>query len=193
MATLLNKITRDDLLPLTGLIDVTQQASTDEPEPFPDGYARFDVSLDQLGPQYNDEENIDSRYEFFEGILQIPVAGPPGTPSVLVAVHAPYATRVVQWTVGRMGGKPRIPDPTPTTPNQTRGYMTFTPAAPTLTPDGTRYFRVSGLYTFYLTAIDPYFPQSMSLVAGKLSFDPSSSFYYTLDSTQFDPTLIPSL
>lgn len=48
-----------------------------------------------------------------EHVLQIPVAGPPGTPCKIVRTAAPTAQKIVTWIAEKMSNPPDGPDPTP--------------------------------------------------------------------------------
>src|SRR5574341_667521 len=54
-------------------------------------------------------------YFWFNGIAQMPVARPPGSPNdipcKLVRLHAPYGKKVVSWTAKRFGEMPKMPSP----------------------------------------------------------------------------------
>jgi hypothetical protein len=56
----------------------------------------------------NDASNL---YERDEGILVLPIAGPPGTPAAIIQVHAPYGIRRVKWEAAKRGVPPPIPTP----------------------------------------------------------------------------------
>lgn len=52
-----------------------------------------------------------SFYERDEGILVLPIAGPPGTAAAIIQVHAPYGIRRVKWEAAKRGVPPPIPTP----------------------------------------------------------------------------------
>lgn len=45
------------------------------------------------------------------GLMQVPAAGPAGTPCIFVRAHAPYEVEIVTWTAESEGGAPIVPSP----------------------------------------------------------------------------------
>ncbi len=128
-------------------------------------------------------------YQRNEGLLQVPVAGPPDTPAVLLRTSAPYSAKVVSWTAVREGGPPRIPDPTRFDPNAPLIDSQIGVATPMLMVNGTdQRWCLAGVYYYaYLSprkANDP-------LPSGKMPVDTVAASANTLQSGQFDGTLMP--
>lgn len=92
---------------------------------------------------------IDSEYDWASGLMQAPVAGPPGSPSVLIQVHAPYSRKLVFWRCQRKGLKPLLPAANTSNANEVLATWSCTPSAPMLSPTGDPQYRVSGTYAYY--------------------------------------------
>lgn len=84
-----------------------------------------------------------------KGLLQLPMAGPAGTPAKFVRTNGGNAQRVLSWMAFRFGEIPVIPEPGPTDPNERLLDAQITPAKPMVLPDGVRHgFFISGVYYY---------------------------------------------
>jgi len=92
-----------------------------------------------------------------QGELKLPVAGPPGTPAVIVALHAPVGQKVVTWTAQRFGAPPDLPDYAPRDANERLARREIVPAKPVLDTSLNGFiFAVNGVYVYHLLKpIDP--------------------------------------
>ncbi len=188
MAELLNITNPQDLRDLrlspdgvTGVIINDLVADVPTPYPTDPGVAAFELST-----QYNRQEEIDVSYEDFSGNYICPRTYPEAAPEIL-NVHAPYSTRVVKFTVERVGAPPFIPSPVPTSYNEVLLYRKTIPAAPVIAPDGNRVYRVSGLYIFGITQA---MPMPGPLPGSALSFDVFGPSLYGVSLGQFIPGLV---
>lgn len=109
---------------------------------------------------------INSYYETHEGVYQAPVAGPQpspsnptspvsgsgGTPtSSILNLHLPISRRRVEWTVERIGDRPKIPSWNSSNVNERLMKKTINPMDVQLTIDGsTTIYRISGEYIYAL-------------------------------------------
>lgn len=136
---------------------------------------------------YNDY-SIDSSYEWESGLLQVPVAGPPGSPSVLIQVHAPYSRKTVSWNAQRYGLKPLLPSANTGNANEVLYNWVCSPQAPVLSATGTPQYAVSGQYEYY--NVLP-IGSLTSLPSGKLGgIDVTASSVYDLLPFQFDSSML---
>lgn len=108
-------------------------------------------SAEHLQASYTDY-TIETFYGNDTGILQSPVAGPPGTPSDMIQVCAAYDQMIIKWMATRVGLKPTVPSPLrPNDANAVLKSKQITPLAPLLDSDGkTKIYRVSGIYIYNL-------------------------------------------
>jgi hypothetical protein len=134
---------------------------------------------------------IHVRYEHHEGLLQMPVAGPPGTAAVVVRVCAPHWTKSVRWVAERQGAKPVLPHWDTGTSNEVLQYKTLVPVAPAVMPQHAANFRhtyrVQGLYVYLLRSPPP---DASPLAVGRLPFDPLPAVAHSLENYQFDRTVL---
>jgi len=139
---------------------------------------------------YTDYE-IDGRYDTDNGLLIIPVAGPPGTAAEVVRVHAPYTTKSVKWTAERGGTPPTLPSANTGVANEMLAHKTVFGIAPGIDLFGTAHiYRNSGEY-FYLMPVPK--ADTDPLVFGKLPYDITPSVSSPVLSSQFDLTILQSL
>lgn len=71
----------------------------------------FFSSEQQDGRAYG-RYNIRQHFVTHHGLLQLPTAGPVGSPARMVRVHAPYSIKVITWVVYKLcelGEKPILP------------------------------------------------------------------------------------
>jgi hypothetical protein len=61
----------------------------------------------QQHPQYQ----VTRQTLHFPGLVQMPAAGPEGTPAIFVRIHAPYEQEIVTWVATCDGGPPQPPNP----------------------------------------------------------------------------------
>lgn len=126
----------------------------------------------------------DISYKTMAGLLQLPLAGPPGTGARVVRVHAPYTRKVVKWaiqTVLPQGVRPVLPHWDTGDPNEVLCYRVVRPQTPLLTTAGTDYqWRVEGEYHYHLLGTADVFstgttpmgvepPESFTLYEGDFS------------------------
>lgn len=133
---------------------------------------------------------IDSKYEWHEGVIQIPQAGPAGSPSVMVKVHEAYGTRVIKWTAERIREKPILPYWDTGNVNEVLTYKNITPASVALSLRGEKIFRVSGLYIYALKR-----PPSKEdrLFSGKIPPDPDPISLTAIDGSLYSITILTEL
>jgi hypothetical protein len=122
---------------------VTNQAT-------PPGSSSFSTpSGAKLSPVYpypgqQDIQNLnDNRYDYDTGTRQMPVAGPPGTPSQIVQLYAPTSSRTTLYTAESIGGANSYGGPIPNLPkmgvdggNTVLTSWVVQPASPTTDAEG---------------------------------------------------------
>src|SRR4051812_30135151 len=59
-------------------------------------------------PQHTDYK-VDVKYVWSPGVMQMPVAGPDGTPARVVKKHAMVCKKIVDWTAERFNTWPVLP------------------------------------------------------------------------------------
>jgi hypothetical protein len=139
-------------------------------------------------------------YLFASGALLMPVQGPPGTPAKIVNVCAPYGQKVVSWCAKRPNAMPTIPDPNPSSSNETLASSQIKPTVPTRTIGGGVEFMIEGQYNFLLTkplgrndtlpmghmplGVDPY-------TGNTTNGAPSAVPVYNITPSTYDVTWIP--
>jgi hypothetical protein len=142
----------------------------------------------QLGPNFDTQWKLFTRYQFFEGVALLPVAAPPATPPVppvIAQLHAPYTLRVVKWTAERFGAWPICPHWDQGT-KEVLKYKDIIVAGPLLDPKGRYVYRVSGVY-IYLHAVP--LDDNAAMPAGTMPFDPGGGVYL-LDPATFSRTIL---
>ena len=87
-----------------------------------------------------------------DGILQIPLAGPPGSAAVLIQLHGGFMRKFVGVEGSRVGLPPSLPALAPQDPlNEVRAGFAVNPQIPLLQSEGEQYvYRVASSLTFYL-------------------------------------------
>jgi hypothetical protein len=125
-------------------------------------------------------DNYDSVHEYYadNGLLEIPVAGPPGTPCQIVRVHAGYGIRTSSWDASKRGTPPAMPSPEDTPSGDTLLSYEINLAQPRLDVNqGGLSFAASGTYVYCQGTI-----ASGGAVAGKVrgkeDFYTTGSFAY---------------
>lgn len=118
------------------------------------------------GIPYSDYK-IDREAKVRQGILTIPVAGPPGTPPKLVRTFAPYLEKRATWSVERINFPPVVPHWDTGDPNSVPTEMTFYPMSPMPIDDFRQAWRMEGEYS-YVSAISPDLTK-LSLAAGAIT------------------------
>lgn len=95
---------------------------------------------------------MNTYYFTYGGNMQIPVAGPDGTPCRIVKVHAGCGKKIVTWTAERLGAWPEIPDPAAADPaNEVLDDVQVIPSAPLLSTNGRDHeFKICGVYVYLL-------------------------------------------
>jgi hypothetical protein len=114
----------------------------------PDGDNPFSDA--QEGDNPYRENNIDTRYEYDSGWRVNPVAGPDGTASDAVKLHAARWKKVVRFDFERDNQRPNLPHPGAVNDNQLLTYGTVVVAAPLYGPGGETAWRASGVYVYEL-------------------------------------------
>lgn len=113
--------------------------------------AGFFSSQQANGSGY-DRYNIRQHFITHSGLMQLPTAGPVGSPARMVRVHAPYSIKVITWVVYKaceVSEKPTLPHWDTGDPNEVCTIGEVRVDSPTLTADGkTLLWRVSGEYHY---------------------------------------------
>lgn len=116
---------------------------------------------------------MSTTYQMDPGVLQIPVAGPDGTPSVFVKTHARTMRKIVSWRAMKQGDQPDMPDPNAIGNNDVFVGFTMPVIAPVLDASGLRHFwSVSGTYVYGMR--QPISPTVSGLPAGASPVDMTS-------------------
>ncbi len=140
----------------------------------------------QLTVQFDTVWIIAQRWETFGGPLQMAIAAPPPYPASIVQTQASVSTRVVAWSAARVGAWPFCPTWDTKDPNEYLRYKSIVPIVPAIGPDSTKFYRVQGIYAYYLKnqisdrAIFP---------AGAYPFDARGASNPGLAQTQFQSLL----
>jgi len=145
------------------------------------------ISSDQAGNNFYYGAEIDGRYDWREGLLIIPAAGPPGTPPVICRVHSPYATRAVEWTAERVGARPTVPQPNTGNAQEVPIARSVLVSTPAMQANGQIVTRASGRYVYALT-ITP--GPTDTLANARAQFDGAGSGAYNMPSGDFVSGLI---
>jgi hypothetical protein len=94
--------------------------------------------------------DIQEEFTGNEGVLLMPVAGPPGTPASIIQASAPYGYRIVRWVAERLGARVIVPSRRPRE-NEVLHSWRIVPKNPVLTDDLRTYiYRTEGEYCFAL-------------------------------------------
>lgn len=119
-----------------------------------------------------------------DGLLQLPVAGPPGTPAVFVRTHAAIMRKVVTWRAMKAGGIPEVPSPDALGDNDVFMGWRMSPAVPVPMANGKGVvWSISGDYLYGLRK--PFDPKTAGVPTGATpamtlpavsNFYPASSF-----------------
>jgi hypothetical protein len=97
--------------------------------------------------------------------MVLPVAGPDGTPPVIIKTHAKLAFKSVSWSAMKSGRPPRIPCPEPADGNEVLLSSVLSPATPKLQTNGLSHiWSIAGTYTYVL--MNPLAPCSKGLPSG---------------------------
>jgi hypothetical protein len=96
---------------------------------------------------------LDTTYTRDNGVLQLPVAGVPGTAPVLIQLHGGFMRKSVTAQGRRAGMPPIMPDPTAADPDGgVQAGHTVSPRGPALDGDGNTYvYQTSVGQLFYYT------------------------------------------
>lgn len=143
-----------------------------------------EYSEEHAGPNPYSAAAINTKYEYHSGLIQVESAAPVNTPTQAIRRSSGRWTKTVSWTVERLGAPPRLPDDTPINSNEVLHYVSIIPAAPPSNPDGTRIFRVSGIY-IYICLQKP-----TEFHAGRLPYDLRPATLNQINPAQFDSTLL---
>lgn len=170
-----------DVAPTPGTVVVNDPGSTTTPLP--------PLVADQFTDARYLESAIDSDYIIDEGVLQVPVAGPPGTPCEIIRVHAPMCRRVVQWTAEKRQTPPTVPGSNTGNPNETLGEKRIRPTTPGIDPAGINIYRLSGIYE-YLLLLPPGIGDA--LAAGTTAYETKPSSANNVMPAQFNDALLDS-
>lgn len=108
--------------------------------------ARLDL-IDLQAHRYR-KSHLESMYTRDRGLLVIPVMGPVGTAPVVARVHAPVATRRVEFEYIKQNAPPVFPAAADTTSGDTILDETIVFPAPSMNPENQLMFGVRGVYEF---------------------------------------------
>lgn len=121
-------------------------------------------------------------YTVDEGLLQVPVAGPAGTPCEIVRLHGGKGQRTLSFAAQRTGALPELPTPVPQSANEVLAGLNIKPAVPSLMADGNAVTRVEGQYVhFLLTPLD----HTKILPMGSAPYDTNTGSTYLLTPNYF--------
>jgi hypothetical protein len=97
---------------------------------------------------------INTSYGLNTGILQLPVAGPPGTPPVLIQLHAGAQRKTVAVGGRRAGLPPLMPSSTSLgIDGGVLANFVLSPQSPVLDADGETYvYNTGATYVYYLSS-----------------------------------------
>lgn len=92
-----------------------------------------------------------------EGLLQIPIAGPPGTRPKSVRRHAGCSQHIVRWSAGAWGQPPAVPKAAPLSLSSGRILLrrTVKPAVSVPVPGKGRLWIVEAEYVYALADVAP--------------------------------------
>jgi hypothetical protein len=130
----------------------------------------------------------DGEYGWDEGVLMVPTAGPVGSPAEAVRTHAPTATRRWAWTVESVNGPPSAPDWRTNNPNEIVLRRAVGTATPLMSPDGSWFWRLRGVYVYGLL-YPPQPENGDSLAQGGVPFATDSAASFNVGPGQWDQTL----
>ena len=136
-----------------------------------------------------DEFSQQVSYVADDGLLQIPVAGPPGTPCEIVRQHAGVGQRLTAFAAQRTGALPELPTADPQFPGEVLAGTRITPCIPSLMADGTGVVRVEGSYVHFL--LQPLTHKNY-LPMGAAPFDEATGDQYQLLPTGFTVHGVPA-
>ncbi len=118
------------------------------------------------GIPYTDYK-IDREAKVHQGVIVIPVAGPPGTPPKIVRTYAPYMEKRATWAVERLGVQPVVPHWDTGDPNTIPVELNFYPMSPLPIDEYRQAWRMEGEY-HYVSSISPNMVK-LSLAAGAIT------------------------
>lgn len=124
---------------------------SDDPLAFVPGAIPWATSFsdEQAGQEPYPVYDVTARYELKTGLVQMPVAGPKGTPARIVRLTSPTTLKTISWVVQRVGERPRLPHPDTGDPNDVLLYMDVYFPNPVLQPDGLRLsWLAQGVYVY---------------------------------------------
>lgn len=110
---------------------------------------------------------IDREVNIKQGVLIIPVAGPPGTPPKVVRTYAPYMEKRSEWATEKIGNKPTVPHWDTGDPNTIPVEMHFFPMSPMPIDEFRQAWRMEGVYR-YVYAVAPLL-SGLSMEAGAIT------------------------
>jgi len=162
------------------------------PDTFPGQIDQGDSAISPVEgtPEFHSDARYDARYEYFEGVFSIPVAGPIGTPPEIVRLHAPYGVKTVKGTGERRGEHPFVPDWELENDNLVRTYRSIQPTAPIIAVDGSRIFRDTVEYSYVVVAAPQPQYDTYSCPTSVVDLNPADN--YLLTPGQFVPTVFDS-
>lgn len=111
---------------------------------------------------------IDREARINQGILLIPVAGPPGTPPKLVRTYAPYMEKTATWEAERMNAPVQPPHWDTGDENTVAVGLTFFPMSPMPVDEFRQAWRMGGEYR-YVLAVAPAMSGGFRLAAGAIT------------------------
>lgn len=132
-----------------------------------------------------------SGYSRDTGLLVIPIAGPSGTPPLIIQVHSPYGMRVESWEASKKNTPPVIPSPidTPSGDILLKADITFMQPVIRDQQNQLEYY-AEGVYTYVQAEVRD---ENSNYHTGKYPYaiggikpgfdDPDKGFYHTTNAT----------
>lgn len=112
------------------------------------------LSAVQSGTRGYGRYHIETNHVTVPGLLQLPTAGPAGSPCDICRVHAPYRMKTVEWVVERkcvLGEKPVLPHWDTGNPNEALTFHSVVAENPVLQINGSLFlWVVRGTYMYAL-------------------------------------------
>ena len=107
----------------------------------------FDENHEHIVDADYSDYRTDTHTHFDEGVLVLPVAGPPGTPPKIVRTHAPHVTRRVNWIAEKLNAKPKLPHWNTSNGNDILVSAHFNSTSPAVGANHLT-FRADGIYVY---------------------------------------------
>ncbi len=137
--------------------------------------------------------NVECRYVWNEGLIQVPIAGPKTTddqrtPCEIVREHAPCGYKEVRFEATRIAAQPAVPHPLSyrNNPNEVFYYADVVVTVPALGIVGETTWGIRGVYRYHL--LKPIWVED-GLRSGASPLDTAQEVSNIYDSTDFNPNL----